>query len=104
MRDCPAQVALRLLSVGLTAFLSPTVAWAGQDTPPTTEPSYPIVSIGVCAHAGRADVGEGRSMLVRQVDRAVREPERDRVEREVSVGNLLREDHVVIAVFADHQS
>ena len=47
MRDRPAQVAL---SVGLTAFLSTTTAWAGQNTPPLAEPSYPIVSIGTLTY------------------------------------------------------
>ena len=46
MCDRPAQAALRLLGVGLTAFLSTTAAWAGQNTPPAAEPSYPTVSIG----------------------------------------------------------
>src|SRR5688500_10270114 len=47
--------------------------------------------------------GEARSMLAREIDRAIREPERDRVEREVSVGNLFRENHDVIPVLADQR-
>jgi hypothetical protein len=45
--------------------------------------------------------GGAKSMLARQVDRVVREPERDRIEREISVGNLLREDDVIVAVLAE---
>ena len=52
-----------------------------------------------CARAGAAGAGEAKSMLAWQVDRAVGEPERDRVEREVSVRNLLREDHVPTNAF-----